>query len=227
MQYGAWDHWKKKVVKDSMWGKRIQKMNCGRENYQHERRVASNKGTSDVDNLWWYLPSQPWIQWWNHWLQSQCVCLNFGKHEWLKKKKSVKVFLVEKGFWTYPRRVTPQPLWKICVNVQSTWPKSPFFTVKSISWCSDGTSCITVRVHCLWSSQWASPKAVLPFHLVVNLTYLRLSWRATSPAHTSKTLPPKGSTNICVTEDLGVLLMLTEVDLLVKAVIYKPWKRRR
>lgn len=144
-----------------------------------------------------------------------------------KKKKSVKVFLVEKGFWTYPRRVTPQPLWKICVNVQSTWPKSPFFTVKSISWCSDGTSCSTVRVHCLWSSQWTSPKAVLPFHLVVNLTYLRLSWRATSPAHTSKTLPPKGSTNICVTEDLGVLLMLTEVDLLVKAVIYKPWKRRR
>lgn len=99
MQYGAWDHWKKKVVKDSMWGKRIQKMNCGRENYQHERRVASNKGTSDVDNLWWYLPSPPWIQWWNHWLQSQCVCLNFGKHEWLKKKKNqLKYFWLKKAF---------------------------------------------------------------------------------------------------------------------------------
>lgn len=92
------------------------------------------------------------------------VCLLEFQRIWVveKKKKSVKVFLFEEGFWTYPRRETPQPPCTIYFNAQSTYPKLLFFTVKNVSWCSDRISCITVSVHCLWSSQWASLKAVLP-----------------------------------------------------------------
>lgn len=48
------------------------------------------------------------------------------------------------GFWLSPRRETPQSTWAICASAQSSLQEN------SISWFSDGTSCVSVCGHCLW-----------------------------------------------------------------------------
>ena len=56
---------------------------------------------------------------------------------------------------------TLQPPWATCSDAQSTsqW--------RSVSWCSDRTSCISICAHVLWSCHWASLKRAWlhPIHI--------------------------------------------------------------
>lgn len=53
------------------------------------------------------------------------------------------------GFWINPRLENPQPPLE---GAASAWSPLQW---KCVSWCSEGTACISVRAHCLWSCRWA------------------------------------------------------------------------
>lgn len=57
------------------------------------------------------------------------------------------------GFGITPRMESLQPPWEICASAWS-------LTEKTVSWYSEGTSCVSVCAYCLWSWHWAPLKRV-------------------------------------------------------------------
>lgn len=51
-------------------------------------------------------------------------------------------------------------LWEATWSKLLVYVQAAFEYIQCLSWCSDGTSCISHSVHCLWSYQWAPLKRV-------------------------------------------------------------------
>ena len=62
-------------------------------------------------------------------------------------------------FWISPRMETLPPPWPTCASA-----RLPSMG-KSVSWCSEGTSCFSVCTHCLWSCHWAPLRRARPHPL--------------------------------------------------------------
>lgn len=89
------------------------------------------------------------------------------------------------GIWISPRMESLQPLRATCQCPAAC-------TTESVSWCSEGTSCVSVCAHWLWSCHWALLRRACLHPLCTLLSgiyaYWDPPWACSSPRWTAPAL---------------------------------------